>query len=512
MQSVSRDDLANGSIFRVTAMQNGVPTELRFSANGTLLSSTPLVGAAATAGLNPNSAVVPGGTIIPGAALVMDDLPATVRDSVRAQLGAMEATRIMQQRGTNGVNYVVSYNQDGRAMTMVIGPDGRVLSNGPANVSAVAASTRSTSATATDTRATLSLDELPDNVEDALKEKAPHAEVRTITREKRVGGDVYVIAVRDGDRAGEIEMDADGKIIRDDRRDLSAISATASLKPREERPEGMAYETLPVAIQNAIKAYATASDIRSITLGLDRDGKTVYDVVFYRDGRRDRMIVNKMGRLVRMEKNVAPAFELASRKPAVIAVGDLPQQVQDTIRRQTDNVLIKDINTKEVGGERVYQVSYKTNGTAMELLVNNSGEVVLPQGDPRNDREGAPLQADVDKAEPDRVRVVDASKTESDRPAAGAFAGSERASASASAAVSKDPVSPAAEIKLSDTPEAVQNTIKKMTGSGSVERITPKITDSGFTYEVNFMEDGKPRTVILDRNGVVQNQKGTSVP
>jgi hypothetical protein len=46
------------------------------------------------------------------------------------------------------------------------------------------------------------------------------------------------------------------------------------------------------------------------------------------------------------------------------------------------------------------KVNYSnTNGAPTELLVSQSGEVILPQGDRRNERAGAPLTADVDKAE-----------------------------------------------------------------------------------------------------------------
>jgi hypothetical protein len=241
----------------------------------------------------------------------MGDLPNSVQESVRAKLGAIEASRIMQQRGTNGVNYVVSYLQDGRPMIMVVGPDGRVLRNGPAtaNVGVAATTTTGTSTSSTTEAAkkiTIKQDELPDDVENVLKQKAPNAEVRTITREQRVGGDVYVIAVRDGDRSGEIEIDANGKVLRDTRRDVSTLTPSAPLRTPDEKQEGIPYDQVPVAIQNAIKAYATASDIRSIQLGLDRDGKTIFDVIFYRDGRRDRMIVSKQGRLVRIEQDVSP--------------------------------------------------------------------------------------------------------------------------------------------------------------------------------------------------------------
>ena len=164
-----------------------------------------------------------------------------------------------------------------------------------------------------------------------------------------------------------------------------------------------------------------------------------------------------------------------------------------------------------------------TNGAPTELLVSQSGEVILPQGDRQNERAGAPLTADVDKAEPDPVRIVDATKSEpnisatASANAAGAAATSERSNGAGSLSTSTTPPAIApepatAEVKLSDTPQAVQDTIKTMSGSGSVERITPRLGDSGFTYEVHFMEGGKPRTVILDRNGVMQNQKEASAP
>lgn len=524
VQSISRDDLANGPVFRVTTTQNGVPTEMRFAANGTLLSATPLTGAA-------TSAFVPGSTVVPGGALVMNDLPNSVQDAVRGQLGNIEASRIMQQGGANGVNYVVSYLQDGRPMVMVVGPDGRILRNGPAaaNVGVAATTTSGTATSASEAakKTTIKQDELPDDVENALKQKAPNAEVRTISREQRVGGDVYVIAVRDGDRSGEIEIDAKGKVLRDTRRDVTTLTPSAPLRVPQEKQEGIPYDQVPVAIQNAIKAYATASDIRSIQLGLDRDGKTIFDVVFYRDGRRDRMIVSKQGRLIRIEQDVSPVFELASNKPAVLAIGDLPQKVQDTIQRQTDTVVVKDIKTKDVGGETVYQVNYdNTNGAPTQLLVSQSGEVILPQGDRQNERAGAPLTADVDKAEPDPVRIVDATKSEPNTAASasatafGAAAASERSNGAGSISTTTTTTPPSvatepaavAEVKLSDTPQPVQDTIKTMSGSGSVERITPRLGDTGITYEVHFMEGGKPRTVILDRNGAVQNQKEVSAP
>ena len=507
VQSISRDDLANGSVLRVTALQNGVPTEMRFGANGQLLSATPLGGTA-------TSPFVATGAAIPGSAVVMDALPTAIQEAVRAQLSGAEANRIMQQRTATGVNYMVSYDQNGRPMTMIVGPDGRIISNGPANVGAAGATATGTATADRTTNATrdvsMTLDELPDTVENVLKQTAPYAEVRTVTREQRVSGDVYVVAVREGDRAGEITVDADGRIIEDTRRDLSALTARPA-PTGAEKPAGMPYESLPVAIQNAVKAYAAASDIRAITLGLDTDGRTVFDVVFYRDGRRDRMIIRKDGTLVRIEENVSPATEYASAKASVIAIGDLPPEVQGTIRRQTDTVVVDEIGTKEVGNQTVYSVRWKTNGAPMELLVSKDGHVIEREAPAESESADKPIAAPLDPKEPAVVKVVDDSPENiGSTQSAGAAASNERG---VSVNLEDNSTAPApSAVKLSDAPEPVQNTAKKIAGSGTINSISPKLEDSGMVYEVRYLENGQSRTVQIDRTGKVLPQNTDSQP
>jgi hypothetical protein len=521
--------------FRATVTQNGVPMEITVGSNGQILSRTPITGSQGAAGLNATAAnasstfgtaagVAPGvntgtttpfvtGNVLPPTAVVMEDLPNTVQDAIRAQLGAAEANRIMQARSTNGVNYIVSYDQNGRPMTMVVGPDGRIISNGPATSSTTATASVATDRTTNAARTvTMTLDELPSNIEDVLKQTAPYAEVRTVTREQRVGGDVYVIAVRDGDRAGDITIDANGKVIRDTRRDLSTLSASGATAARvDEKPEGMPYDTLPVAIQNAVKAYAASSDIRSITLGLDTDGRTIYDVIFYRDGRRDRMVIRKDGKLVRIEENVSPAMEFASTKPAVIAIGDLPQEVQDTIRRQTDNVEVKGITTKEVANQTVYAVSWETNGAPVELLVSRDGNIIQPEGSPETERADAPATATLDREEASTVKIVDATPgTDEATENVGAAARREEGVSVSTEVRTGERAN--TEVKLSDAPAAVQDTAKKLAGAGTIESITPKLEGGGMIYEVRYSDNGESRTVRIDRSGTVKPESTTSQP
>jgi len=327
-----------------------------------------------------------------------------------------------------------------------------------------------------------------------------------------VGGDVYVVAVRDGDRAGNITIDANGKVIQDTRRDLSTLSASGATAIRtDDKPLGMPYDTLPVAIQNAVKAYAASSDIRSVTLGLDTDGRTIYDVIFYRDGRRDRMVIRKDGKLVRIEENVSPAMEFASTKPAVIAIGDLPQEVQDTIRRQTDNVEVKGITTKEVANQTVYAVRWETNGAPVELLVSRDGTVIQPEGSPEAERADAPAVATLDREEASTVKIVDDTPgTDQATKSVGAAASTEQGVTVSTEVRAADRAN--TEVKLTDAPAVVQDTAKKLAGAGTIESITPKLEADGMVYEVRYSDKDGSRLVRIDRNGTVKPESTTSQP
>lgn len=527
IQTISRDDLANGSVYRVTALQNGVPTEFRFAANGTLLASAPVTGGSATSAFTPTAATMP------GAAVVLDTLPANLQTAIRTATANGRITGVSQQQTPNGLLYSVNYDQNGRPMRLTMAANGRVLNRTPMNAvgnspTGVTGSATNAPAPATNTSTNrptaLQLDDLPDKVQETLKAQAPNADIRFINKEQRPDGDAYVVGLRTRDRFAQLEINSKGTVIYDSR--TVPVVAVGKQTPSDDENHGMEFSSLPVAIKNAVMAYATASNVREVTLGTDRYGKTVYNVVYYNDGRRDRMLVNKEGDLVRIDHDVAPSFELGSEnKSPLIAIGDLPQAVQDTIRRQTDNVRIDEINTKLVGDQTVYAVDYQTNGSPVQLLVSTDGTMVYPVGRSDAKLADSPLPAPLPSKEHEPVRTIDVTGpqvnvkpiTSSAALSSSASTANDNAGTSAiseqgkqdsiESAKSENESRPAQKVTLSDVPVPVQSAAKKLAGAGTIESINPKLEDSAVLYEVTYEENGSKHTVQVNKDGKVVPKK-----
>src|SRR5690606_30175469 len=143
--------------------------------------------------------------------------------AIRSGLGTANPTQITQLQGTNGVVYTVQYDVNGRPMLMTLTGDGQVVNNVPITTQRTAGANRASNsasdrgnAGATQTgrsrETALKAEDLPAEVQNALKREARHAEVRSITREDRVGGEIYVIGLRGENSAGQLTIDSEGTI------------------------------------------------------------------------------------------------------------------------------------------------------------------------------------------------------------------------------------------------------------------------------------------------------------
>jgi uncharacterized membrane protein YkoI len=495
VQTISRDDLANGSVFRVTTLQNGVPTEMRFGANGAFLGSTVLPGTATS-------------FVTPGGGPTLEALPTAVQSTIRGQVGDGRIGNIVPR----GEGYVVTYDLNGQPTTMLVGPDGRIVRAGPTAVGAPPASAAGSGATANpaprgatnnnNRTSSIPIDDLPDEVRDALKSEAPNASVQFINREQRAGGEVYVVGARNEDEYVQLTFDKSGRVIRDTR-DVEVLALGAPAPTTPDLALSIPFSSVPMAIRNTVNAYAANSDVRSVNLGLDQ-GRTVFDIIFMQDGRRDRLIVAKDGSLIRRERDVPATLDNSRAKPR-LAIGDLPAEVRDTIRRQTDNVLVKDVGTKRIADQVVYSVRYETNGVPFELLVDGSGTIVRPET--TFDTPGSPLPA---PAKDDSItRVIPAAEI---AEAAGTPAPGETGPATSNATSDHQQDRPLQKVRLSDVPPAVQHSAKNLAGSGAIQSINPILGDDGVIYEVTVSNEGRRQTLRLNQDGEVQENPPTNRP
>ncbi|MGV3773250.1 MAG: hypothetical protein ACO1QB_10145, partial [Verrucomicrobiales bacterium] len=274
--------------------------------------------------------VVGSGYAVP-TAVVFDDLPENLRKGVQTQIGDGAVTAVTRQMTPNGPAYNVIYNNDGQPANLMVDENGRP-------VTAARLAGRGTNSVQQ-----VEMDDLPPEVVTALKGQAPYAEIRFINKESRATGDAYTIGFRSDDRYTEMEIGSDGKILQDSRNiPIVTVAKEISAEPESK----MTLASTPKVIQDAVKAYAGPSDVRNVQL-TTKDGKTAFDVVFYRDGRRDQVILSKDGSVLEYREDVPPAAEAASTEAPVIAIGDLPEQVGETIRRQTDGVNVREITTRK---------------------------------------------------------------------------------------------------------------------------------------------------------------------
>ena len=482
VQSISQDQSPNGTVYRVTALQNGRPVEFQFAANGVLLGSNPLSGGLATSPFGTGVAAT-----VPGTQVVLDDLPEDIQGTIREQTGDNQITGIRQQDTPNGPVYWVAYDQDGRPARMRVDANGNVRTSADFAAAGEARSNNGTSVT---------LDELPEAVSATLKEQAPQAEIVTLQREERPQGEVFTVSFRDEqDRYTVLVIDAEGEVIRDSRDvPMIAVGETTKSKSTDEL-SGYRYETLPAAVKNAVKAYAAEGDIRAIHLTRYR-GDTVFSVVFMRDARRDQMLVTKAGDVLRIQEDVAPAVVAGSDRAPDLAIGDLPPAVRDTIRRQTDQVMVDEIKMDVAGDQTVYKVSYRTNNTPVELLVGTDGTVVRPIGN--LDGAGAALPAPISEEAP--VRTVDVAEAQAE-PSEAAGLPARRETGTEAAPPAEKPIAEEASVNLQDVPLPVQTAAKKLAGNALIKSIAPKLHEGQLVYAVSYEQAGKERTVRLDKQG-----------
>lgn len=128
-------------------------------------------------------------------------------------------------------------------------------------------------------------------------------------------------------------------------------------------------EQLPAAVREAIKREAGGREVADV----DREtwrGRVVYEIEFKAPGRNPQLHVAEDGTIVRGEESREGRVGAAIRSLLLgTQLEDTPPAVQTTIRRETRDRAIDDIDIERRGRERIYEVKISDARGAFELHV-----------------------------------------------------------------------------------------------------------------------------------------------
>src|SRR5439155_18563862 len=135
---------------------------------------------------------------------------------------------------------------------------------------------------------------------------------------------------------------------------------------------------LPAAAQKAVRKEIGSGTIETIERKVRR-GRTLYEVVYARDGQRSDLLIGEDGNV--MNSGTSPARGLVTSPEAAVPLrdakkvtfNDLPSAVQNTVRAQAGPAPIEDIDKGTLSGRVVYEAAFKRNGIHTELRVAEDG-------------------------------------------------------------------------------------------------------------------------------------------
>jgi len=129
---------------------------------------------------------------------------------------------------------------------------------------------------------------LPPAVQTAVREKAPNAEIADVQEHRRDGQLTYVIQFRDPRAYPEMELAADGRVLKYEV-GSGALGRPGDSDNSVKGASRFNLSALPVEVQKAIEKNAPPAEVVDIRRH-DRDGKVVYEIEYA--GKAPRPVVH----------------------------------------------------------------------------------------------------------------------------------------------------------------------------------------------------------------------------
>lgn len=129
----------------------------------------------------------------------------------------------------------------------------------------------------------------------------------------------------------------------------------------DEKEVKLTLDQVPAAVQEAVKAYATGTEIKGIE-NSDVDGTKVIEFDIEKNGQASEVAFRPDGRLFSTEGAVAPA--------------EVPAAVQQTIAKQSKHGTAGAPEKVVQEGKTTYEVVIEKNGKKTEYTISPEGKIV----------------------------------------------------------------------------------------------------------------------------------------
>ncbi len=150
-------------------------------------------------------------------------------------------------------------------------------------------------------------------------------------------------------------------------------------------------EDLPGAVSAALDKEAPGAEIEEIEKE-EKDGKVVYDVDVKIEGKEfelkiaaDGTVLKKEAEEEKEEKEGEEGDEEDKDEAVTVALSDVPEAVQATVKTEAPNGEIGEIEKEEEDGKVVYDVDVKIDGKKFELKIAADGTLLKKNADEDKD-------------------------------------------------------------------------------------------------------------------------------
>lgn len=215
------------------------------------------------------------------------------------------------------------------------------------------------------------------------------------------------------------------------------------------------FEQLPPAVQSAIRAKVGAEQIEDIDRET-RQGKTVYEVAFKRNGQHTEIQVEDPGPAA-----PAPAQGTSLLDSRKISYNELPPSVKAVADQQLKGAEINDVDRMVKNGQVTYEIGYKRSGGAQqELRIAQDGTVLSSS------------------------------------------------SSSAATAAAQANASTARALAYADLPLNVRQVAESKLSHGGVSRVDQVFQNGQTSYQIGFQrEDGQYQQLVIAQSGQVLSEQ-----